>query len=438
MDRTGQSLGALPYSGLSSHPACFPMTSLLLTLATAAFTFSDGPGGGVAELRFDAAQDRIEMPTVLWSDARFAHPGKVRALDGGGWAAVSEHEDKANLVLLSGKGEPPQVLDLPGQPDEIRASEPGMLLIGSSGGWLHRVNTRAGQRDASWNARDGLRPPGHRVEDILLLGNFRALLTFQKDSSSGKYLGSRVVIFDPIRMEAAHDLPLPRDRPEVHLAGSRKDQGPGPEVILISESANTVFITLDLYGAVAFADADALLQQGRWNRLDYLPVAEDGSWGTAFPDRAVLVRHGARDYAAVANAGQPASCVLIDLAARRIVARFPTAAGCEPPVVLPALQLLATVESGKSKTRGTTTVEKSQRPGSALHLLHFEATGDFRHERVELGAAARLCAAAGERHLLLALDREDGGSDWVLYDPVARRETARVASPGAPARLALR
>ena len=50
------------------------------------------------------------------------------------------------------------------------------------------------------------------------------------------------------------DVRLPRTHPELHIEGNLKEQGPSPEIVLVSEQTNTLLVTLDLYGAVAMMD----------------------------------------------------------------------------------------------------------------------------------------------------------------------------------------
>ena len=141
-------------------------------------------------------------------------------------------------------------------------------------------------------------------------------VSFQKDSKKGKNKGNRLAIYELPRPRLLADIPLERNHDELHFQGNFQQQGPGPEVVLVSEEDNALFVTLDLYGAILLADWQAALD-GRLVNWKYLSTSSDGAWGTAFPDRAGLLKAKGRTYALVFNAGTQGGAVLVDLKGSR-------------------------------------------------------------------------------------------------------------------------
>ncbi len=196
---------------------------------------------------------------------------------------------------------------------------------------------------------------------FLPTGNL-ALVTFQKDNSKGTRFGSRVVVFDTDKVESKYDLQLPRNHPECNIEGNLKEHGPNPEVAFIAPKSDTLALTLDLYGAIAFTKLSSALE-GKWENLEYISCAQDGSFGNAFPDRGCLFETGGKEHLLISNASPNGGLVLFDVAAHKVEQKFAASAGAENPVFLSRSQKVVTCISGKIKTRAGEKQDKIYKPG---------------------------------------------------------------------------
>ena len=171
------------------------------------------------------------------------------------------------------------------------------------------------------------------------------------------------------------DLPLPRERPDLHVTGNLKEQGPGPEVVYISPQIDTLAVTLDLYGAVGMLRWSAA-KEGKLAKDDWVMVSTADSpqlTGRSFPDRATPISLGSREYYLVCNAGEDGGSVLVDLQQRKVVWRRSTPPGLEAPVYIPELRQAFSVCSGKTKRRQGSDIVKSSNPQKSLFIFDFHS-----------------------------------------------------------------
>lgn len=347
--------------------------TLLLIWASASaetfyFTFKNDTRFGVAALAIDPAHKLTvtELAPEFTLDESFkltlVGDRLVVAAEVGGLPGVAIYDLKSNAKT------PPEFVETAGAISEIKSTE-GIVIAATSKGRVYRLDPAKPTRIKEWSGRKSLTPPGRKGEDILLLpAKQAALVSFQKDDNDSDARGSRIVVlgFDDLTLRG--DLQLPRDHPDKHLDGNPEEQGPNPEKIFAFPDSNTLAVTLDLYGAVAFMDLDAALD-GRIENYSATPSSADGAWGTAFPDKGLGFRHGDRDWLLVTNASVDGGLALFDVAARQREHVFPTAVGCEAPFRVPGTDFLATVPSGKVKVAGAAGLDKSMRPGSDLILI---------------------------------------------------------------------
>jgi hypothetical protein len=217
-----------------------------------------------------------------------------------------------------------------------------------------------------------------------------------------------------------------------------KEQGPSPEIVLVCEASNTLFATLDLYGAVAVMDWDAA-QAGRFSDWKYLPTSLDESWGTAFPDRASLVQVGTHPCVLVLNAGPAGGATLVDLAGRKVAARWRVPPGLEKPVVFPGQSKAYSVCSGKTKARSDEQEEldKDYTPGRSVYAFDFgpdhQSTATRLQESPLQYYLIRLAGVLGPRGplLLLAAGADPEQADTILlYDPSRKEVLDRLPAAG--------
>jgi len=424
------------FLAISSSVLVLFSTAFSLSGATFFYTFG-GEGGGAASITL-GMDGAVSGHEVLPGNP-LASPKKIAVSADGEAAIVTTEEAKRVWIFaLSPSAQPPKILELDEATTEVQALG-DHALVSADKGYFYWIDLKSGRIDKKWNSRESLKPSGNKGEDILFLpGKDLALVSFQKDSKEGKHKGSRLVLLDLRTLTAKADLPLPRDNPKLNIAADKKEQGPNPELIFLTPKSNTIALSLDLYGAMAFADLDAALR-GQWKNLDYIPTAPDGSWGHSFPDRGALFELGGKDYLLIANAAENGGMVLFDVKARKIIQTFEVEAGAETPVYLPKEKKLVTVISGKMKQRTAEGLEKSTTPGNDLLVIDvapLETGGQAVLERIPFEqSVVRVNALDPETTSLLLL--VEGETDLVIYDLANKKEITREPAKGVVNRLAV-
>ncbi len=431
------------WSGRSLAFALTLLLSLWPTIAHAAlFYYTYGKKrGGVAVLEVDEKSGAISRHEAL-GPADLTYPKKLAlSHDGNRLLVTSDEEPTAWLYHLDASPRRIATLALKGKTSDVSARGNRAWVVQSKGE-VSEIDLETSVISQRWNAREALAPPGRKGEFLLWVdGNEPpvALLSFQKDSPSGKHKGHRLAILEVEPISIRHDLPLPRDRPEFHLPGDRREQGPGPELILLAEKSRTLMLSLDLYGAIAFADLDAALA-GRWERYEAHPSSLSGRWGEAFPDRALLFEEKGKEYLLVSNASAEGGFALFDIARRRLIQKIPAQAGAETPVRLPASGALATVISGKTKASTPGGLLSTSNPGNNLFLFDPSALGEgegaLKVTAIPFASPLYRIATIGSSPLLLlALRDQAGASFWIVYDTHQRKEITRIPALGEISRL---
>jgi hypothetical protein len=394
--------------------------------ADVAFSFAKDGTGGVALVRVDTASGKIAGQAILLQSSDCQMPLKVRRTRGGQTTIVTNLAPKGPHVFLvpgdqSRDGERIRLSDVP---DELRIVGDHALVTcaDDSLAWIDLV---AGRVEDTWDAEKELKPPGNGPEDILVAPDGKlAVVSFQKDSEKGKKKGSRLAVVTLPDLKTVADIQLPRDRPQLHIDGNLKEQGPCPEVLLLSEQANKLLVTLDLYGAVALMDWSGV-RSGQLVNCRYVSTSLDGTWGGAFPDRAALIPMGPHPYAIVCNAGVEGGAVLVDVPGGQVVQRWNVPAGLEQPVYVPKLSQAFSVCSGKTKRREGANVERTFRPAAGLYCFDFRNDRDPKSVPMTrlplelLGFALAVVDLGGSPLLVLAVGRERADT-LVTYDPVRR------------------
>lgn len=366
--------------------------------------FQGESDGGLARLDL-SSEDKpaIGVATVLFRHPAFAAAAKLRVSGEGRHAVLSaEAAGRENLALIDPHSGHARLLALDFTPEEHRLAG-GRAYVGGTDGKLAVVELSTGAIVRNWDSRRALSPPGHKPEDLLVLEDEgRLLVTHQKDGKKGRE-GNRVAVLRLFDLSLVGDLRLPRDHPELHL--SEKEAGPSPEVVCIDRHTNTLLFTLDLYGALAFADLAAALE-GRLENYLVLPTSGDGASRRVFPDRMAVGRVGGRSLAIVSNASDDGGLAVFDVAARRRVAFFGIEAGCAEPVAVNGGRTFATIVSGKRKRIAGDVIESRSTPGSDLLLLDLAraANGDpAALSRTPLGGPAAQVASVPGRPDIVAV-----------------------------------
>lgn len=400
------------------------------------YSYRAGELGGLARVVVDDATGEVVSHERLHEDERLAQAHKI-AIDRERGLAVVVNESEAApvawIVTLDGEREPVAVM-LPAMPDAVCIMD-GVAHIGLDDGSLVAVDLESGSIVASFDTRKQLTPPGQKPESITAVASRGVLLvSMQKDHKGGKRFGNRILVLRERTLELVADVRLPRTMPELHNAESRKEQGPGPEVIAVCEETGSVLITIDFYGALLPVKLDDLMD-GHTGDGAYRSAAVDGSFGDAFPDRLVTLSPETTQRAVVLNSGTDGGGVLIDFATGEVLSRFEVPFGLEPvaPIFDGSVATVFATHAGKMKVRSSPEVEKTYHPSATITRLTIDGdrvsaqhlpAPDLTHLAViATGAEDRLIVLMGaSRDRLGLFDIEELAFDRDLIEAFGRVE----------------
>ncbi|HRQ87788.1 MAG TPA: hypothetical protein PLA50_03260 [Bacteroidia bacterium] len=401
------------------------------------YTFKGENGGGVAAIWVDKKTGRITTQEVLAESLSFLRPHKIKVSESGSYLlATSPHAARHNLLLVDLVNHTHQFLSVDRMPDDLAAWQDS-FVVGAEAQMCYIVDAVSGKVARRWNGKHQLRPDGRRIEYVATTSDGTAWTSWQKDSGSGTREGSRVVTIDIASGKTLADLRMPRAMPQLHLADA-KEQGPNPEIIIPSTRTNTLLLSMDLYGGIAMADLDAA-REGSWRGLTYHSVAPDQSWGTAFPDRALVYPSGSKDYVFIANAGIDGGVSWVDLKERRIVQTLSSPPGLSAPVSVAAGRYLVAPVPGKLKSRSFGALREGRQP--LAELCVFEVGGRssapvLSMRSVPLPVAAQLAAPVSSETSDIVL--LSAGSEFLVVRAATGEVVDRQDALGRIARLAFR
>ncbi len=398
------------------------------------YSYQSESGGGIGVLICALPEGRDVEHRQLWEQSGMEDIKKVAVSEDGNHVAANLEgvEDRNNLVVVDKQGNA-RFHSFKDEVDHI-AFRGNLLYIATTAGEIHRMNPADGRVDITWDFRKQLEPSGRRPESFFFDETNRVLwVSFQKDSKKRKHLGSRIVGIDLQSDTIIADLQLPRDKPELHYAPEvdGRESGPNPEVLFVDAESNTLFVTLDLYGAVAMMDLDAALK-GRLRTYSVHSTALDGSWGSAFPDRVGAFTHDGRTLLLVANASDPGGAVVADLQARSIVQRLPVPGGLTTLHEIPRAGRLVSGVPGKIKARGPDGLQKDFHPRSTWYQFQPGEGGEIlKSVEIPKGAPVHRVAAVGKAASpLVYLNLGEQADEWQVIHPAESRPRAQVKALG--------
>ena len=346
--------------------------------AEVAYSFRQGDGpGGIAVARVDTKSGKILGQTIVFERQSCNRPKKLRYVAGERLFVLS-NESKAGphvFLIQTQAGRQADVTDLTlglDQPDELRVAG-GFALVTADDDFIYKIDLERKAVIAVLDPANLFDPDANAPQDIFILPDMKhAVISFQKDSQTGRKKGNRLAIFSYPDLALVADIQLKRDHPKLHIAGNKKEQGPGPEIVHVSPSTNTLLTTLDLYGAVAVMDWDAA-RSGRNPNCKYLSTSRDDRWGISFPDRALPLPDGR--HVLVSNAGAEGGVVWVDLKRRAIVGKASVPHGLDTPVYIAGLEKAYAACPGKIKVKNGQkgVVTKEYEPQAALYVLDLKA-----------------------------------------------------------------
>ncbi|MFQ3577862.1 MAG: hypothetical protein SNJ52_02480, partial [Verrucomicrobiia bacterium] len=217
----------------------------------------DEKSGGLVEVRQEG--DAIGGLRLL-NEAPLLQPYKMAGSASGELIALAtgDKEEPAVHLFRRGQGAAGHAALKGAVSDLAFAGE--ALVVAASKGMFYRINGE-GAIEAEFSARKLLTPPGRKGEHIRVLSEGdRAVVSFQKDDDDSEARGNRLVAIDLAKFQPVADVALPRDKPELHLDGDPKEQGPGPEVIVVFPDIDTLAVSLDLYGGILFCSLEGVLK----------------------------------------------------------------------------------------------------------------------------------------------------------------------------------
>lgn len=394
------------------------------------YSYRAGELGGLARVVVDDATGKVVAHERLHEDARLADAHKI-AIDRERGVAVVVNESEAApvawIVALDGEREPVAVV-LPAMPDAVCIMD-GAAHIGLDNGSMVVVDLDSASIVAEFDMRRQLDPVGQKPESITAVPSRGVLLvSMQKDHKGGKRMGNRILVLRERTLELVADVQLPRTMPELHNAESRKEQGPGPEVIAVCEETGSVLITIDFYGALLPVKLDDLMD-GHTGDGAYRSAALDGSFGHSFPDRLVTLSPQAAERAVVLNSGKDGGGVLIDFASGEVLSRFEVPYGLEPvaPIFDGSVATVFATHAGKIKVRASPEVDKTYHPSAKITRLtirgdeveaeHLPAPDLTHLAAIATEAEDRLLVLMGaSRDRLGVFDARGLGFDEVIFD----------------------
>jgi hypothetical protein len=391
-----------------------------------AYSFFDDDSGGAAVVRVDTVSGKILGTEPLFDVAECRKPDKIRRTpDHKNLVMTNIAEDNPQLYLWSADTpDEPYGLRLPSLPDEVRITD-RLALVTLETDSVAAIDIDDLEIVTLRQLDTLLTPPANAPEDLTVDPSERvAVVSFQKDHKTGAKKGNRLVLFSLPQLEVMADLPLPRERSDLHIEGNMKEQGPGPEVLGISTDTDTLTVTLDLYGALGMLSWSAA-QAGRvegWTMVS--TAASPKIDGQTFPDRAMALELYGRHLYMVCNAGTQGGSVLVDLQRKKVVWRRPTPPGLETPVFIPELRQVFTVCSGKTKKRSGNDVSRTYKPRQDLLVFDFRTSEAVRTAPVTTvplsGFTTQIALVSQQPPLLLiALGEEPEQANQLLtFDPV--------------------
>jgi hypothetical protein len=434
----------------------FLLAALFLLATTAAhagdlfYTFNSDEGSGVARLQIDPVTGAILRHEPVFANESVQRARKLAVTQSGLRVGFGHRATQGHNFVIVPLDDPAsaRTLLLPEEPDEVRAFGE-FFLVGGNDGPVWVIDAERAEVVGEWNSRRDLIPSGRQPEDLYVLpGGKQAIVSFQKDSRNGRHLGSRIVVMDLLpELRHRFDIPLPRNRPDLHYdpAHDLREQGPNPEVIFVSPRTNTVILTLDLYGALATFDLDAAVERGKFQNLLYQTTSSDGSWGNTYPDRGVHFEINGREFLLVTNCGPDAGAVMMDVQTRRIIEHYETETGLEMPVLLPTTNIIAAGPNGKIKDRAEPARLKDYEPGRDLHLWDvsgLNAQGGAVLTRIPMDRfvfrTAAVNPASSDLIVVVTGEEEDRPVDLWVYDTRTRTTIERLPALGAVERFLLR
>ena len=400
-----------------------------------AYSFVDGDTGGVAVLEVDVKTGKIVGQKKLFASTSAGKAGKLRIYDRDqGLVLLNPSKNGPHLFLARMDGRSPvKPITLSAKPDELRVGGE-MAIATCEKDRIVVIDLKRGVQKEEWDADKLLDPPGNEAEDVLVSVKHQvAVLSFQKDGAKGNKLGSRVVILRLSDHKVVADLRLPRDRPGLHIPGDNTAQGPCPEVLFVSEPVDRLIATLDLYGAVAIMDWKSATM-GELKHLTYLSTAPDETWGTAFPDRAMLVYLGGNPYSLVCNSGKIGGSAIVSLRNREIVWRAHTPPGLEKPIYVGPVRKAFSVCSGKTKQRKGNKITKTMNPKPGVYVFDLSSAAAVKRKKVEVIPSdqplLKITLTTSKKWLVLAGGAEKADTLYV-FDPRKKQFVDSQPSVGA-------
>ncbi|MFC1758350.1 YncE family protein [Planctomycetota bacterium] len=400
------------------------------------YSFTRGSQGGLVMATIDSETGKVLHQKIKYESGHCAAPKKVRPVGDGKTFIVTHDDEKRPFVFVIDTQDPQlnRLIELPGMPDEVRIAGT-QAIVTCSKDFVVTIDIASRRILGMWDVSDYLNPPGNHPQGILITPeNTHAIISFQKDSPSGKKLGGRLAMFALPGMDLVSDVVLGRDYDGWELKNKIRKTGPGLELVFLDEENDTILASADHYGAVALMRWSEF-QTGHLKKLEYRSTAVDESWGHSFPDRGILVKLGNKSYCLICNAGEDGGSVIVDLQTWNVVHRMQTHFGLEKPVYVPELKRAFSTCPGKHKTRSRGKIEKTYKPHPSLTVFEFDDAEPAKSTVRTIPQAENVFQMGvlrrdGKTPLFVLTSGGDQANRIVVFDPATETILDNVSSIG--------
>lgn len=300
---------------LSVALSAFP--SIASSTQTAYYSYYHSEGGGIAEIIADADTGQIVSQRSV-----FNSPGNpmIEALTGSEgndfWVAANRHKEARSTYMFRRDLHQTNLaawrVDLPQRAIHHVVEGSQAAVLGHKGAIYRLDAKRPGTIASSLDLKRSLNIHDSSLKDAVFSPDGRLLLVLvAEDSPDGQRPGGRIVGLKWPSLTVAFSLDLPRDHPDLHYPIGSRERNPMPVAIRLLPQTNTAAIALNLYGAVAFTDLDALLE-GKFNNYIALPTSKKRDFGTGFPTTLFPVEVQGRQLVLVDNSGEDGGMAVFD------------------------------------------------------------------------------------------------------------------------------
>ncbi len=293
------------------------------------YSYYHAEGGGGGEMIIEAEAGRIlSHRSIFDSPGNPMIEGVASDETGEFFVVANRHKEARSCYMLRLlEGQPLLAawrVELPQRADHHLVRAGRAVILGHQGSVFRLDADRPGVVSGAVDLKRAL-----EIHDSALAGaafspdGARIVVLVAEDSPDGRREGGRLVVLRWPSLAVVHSISLPRSHPELHYPSGSRERNPMPVAIQLFPESNTAALALNLYGAVAFTDLDALLD-GRLENYSELPTSRDESFGAGYPTALFPVEVAGRQLVLADNSGGEGGMAVFDPASRKRLAWLDT------------------------------------------------------------------------------------------------------------------